>query len=334
MLQKKIPLHYAILMTIVSVATSCLLLSYRYHNNKDSDPAVDTVIVQSCKGEQKRLNGYDYVRPLLFTDRPCQSDKLLPVKTQLESLISNYKLSGAINSASVYLRQLNQGDWISIDELEKYNPGSLLKVPELITFFKMNEKTPGLLDRKIIYNTPLDLPKKAYYLSKSIELGKTYTIRELLYYMIAYSDNNATMLLNQRMDVDIFRKVFTDLGLPNPDLKSTDIPITAKEYSYFLRVLYNATYLNDEDSEFCAELLCHSDFAQGMVDGLPKDTKIAHKFGEAGDGINAHFSESGIVYIHNSPYLLTIMTKGKDNKILPSVISDISKKVFEMINVI
>jgi hypothetical protein len=101
-----------------------------------------------------------------------------------------------------------------------------------------------------------------------------------------------------------------------------------------MRVLYNASYLNPEDSEFCTELLTHCDFVNGLVNGLPKDTKVAHKFGEAGDNINAHFSESGIIYIHNSPYLLTVMTKGKDKTKLPAVISDISRKVYEMINVI
>jgi len=330
MFKKRIPLHFALLMMVAGIAASWLLLSYRY---SETEPTADNTI-QLCTPDVKRLNGYEFIRPLLYADKPCQSEKLQPVKTQVENMINNYKLSGTINAASVYLRELNQGDYISIGEPEKYNPGSLLKVPELITFFKMNEKTPGLLNQKVSYTTPLNLPKRALYLSKSIELGKTYTIRELLYYMIAYSDNNATMLLNIRMDLDVFKKVFTDLGLANPDMTKSDIPITAKEYSYFMRVLYNASYLNIEDSEFCTELLSHSDFVNGLVNGLPKDVKVAHKFGEAGDGINAHFSESGIVYIHNSPYLLTVMTKGKDNKVLPAVISDISKKVFDIINTI
>ncbi len=332
MFRKKIPLHLALLMTLVAVVLSSLLVSYRYRNLTEAEEASSDNTVQQCPAAVKRLNGYEYIRPLLFADRPCQSERLMPLKNQVETVINGYKMSGTINTASVYLRQLNQGEYISIGDQENYNPGSLLKVPELITFFKMNEKTPGLLDRKVTYSAPLNLAKQAYYLSKSIEVGKTYTIRELLYYMIAYSDNNATMLLNQRMDLNIFKKVFTDLGLPNPDMNSKDIPITAKDYSYFMRVLYNASYLNIEDSEFCTELLSHSDFVLGLVKGLPKDTKVAHKFGEAGDGVNAHFSESGIVYIHNSPYLLTVMTKGKDNKTLPNVISDISKTVYEMIN--
>jgi len=298
---------------------------------KDAAPVVDNTI-RTCGFSTMRLNGYQYIRPLLYNEKLCEADNLMPVKAEVENIVNSYKLSGVISSASVYIRQLNQGDWICTGENEMYNPGSLLKIPELITFMKMNEKNPGLLDQKIAYTTQLNLPKQAHYISKSIELGKTYTIRELLYYMISYSDNNATWLLNQRMDNNVFMKVFTDLGISKPDMTRNDIPITAREFSYFMRVLYNASYLSTDDSEFCTELLSHSDFDQGMLSGLPKGIQVAHKFGEAGDGVLAHFNESGIIYINKSPYLLTVMTKGKDEEKLPPVIGDISKKVFELMS--
>ena len=333
MLQKKISLPLAMLITLIGIIVTGLL-SFRYQKNNET-PENDETITKACPTDVKRLDGYAYIRPLLFADRECQSDKLGEIRNQVEGLINSYKQSTTITTASVYLRQLNQGDYISIGESETYNPGSLLKVPELITFFKMNETTPGLLDRPVTYDKALNLPKQAYFLSKSIEVGKTYTIRELLYYMIAYSDNNATMLLNQRMDLAEFQKVFTDLGLPKPDVKSNDVPVTAKDYSYFMRVLYNASYLNIKDSEYCTELLSHCDFTIGLVSGLPKNIKVAHKFGEAGDAAHiAHLGESAIVYLNNSPYLLTVMIKGKDNKQLPAVISAISKKIFEMIGLV
>lgn len=328
MFQKRIPLHIALIMTVSGIAISFLLASW--FEKKPSEivqPIVDNTI-QNCKGDIVRLNGYQFIKPMLFRKDECESESLVSVKNDITEIINSYKQSGKITTASVYLRKLGSGDFITAGDEIKYNPGSLLKVPELITFCKMREKDPGLFDKKVAYTTPLNLKKQAFFLSKSIELGKTYTIRELLYYMIAYSDNVATMLLNQRMDLVIFKKVFTDLGLPDPDMAKTDIPITAKDYSLFIRVLYNGTYLNTEDSEYCTELLTHSDFTQGLLSGIPKELRVAHKFGEAFDGADAHFSESGIVYLSNNPYLLTVMTKGKKNTELPAVISEISKKIF------
>ncbi len=332
MLRKKIPFPIAILMTFGGIIISFFLASWLEKKPGDIvEPIVDNTI-QRCKSELVRLNGYQFIRPVLFKQDECEAQNLMPVKAEIATMISSYEKSGIVSNASVYLRQLSQGDFMLIGEEQKYNPGSLLKVPELITFMKMREKDPGLLDKKIAYTSPLVLPKQAYYLSKSIEVGKSYTIRELLYYMIAYSDNNATMLLNQRMDLNVFKKIFTDLGMQDPDMTKNDIPISVRQYSLFMRVLYNASYLSIDDSEYCTELLSHSDFDKGLINGLPKTVKVAHKFGEANDGVDAHFSESGIVYLNNTPYLLTVMTKGKNNTLLPGVISDISKKVYELMN--
>ncbi len=330
MLRKKIPLYYLLLTGVACILVTYFISQRFITNNSENQPSTDKSVL-SCNFTLTRLNGYKFVRPLMFADEPCEADKLLPVKNEVQKLINAFKLDNTISTASVYLRELNQGEWISIDENEKYFPGSLLKVPELITFMKMNEKSPGLLDKKIAYNQPISTDKTAHYISKTIKPGNSYTVRELLYYMIAYSDNNATLVLNSMLDWNIFKKIFTDIGLAEPDLTAKDVPLTVKEYSLFMRVLYNASYISSEDSEFCTELLSHSDFATGLVNGLPVDTKVAHKFGEAGDNVFSHFSESGIVYINNSPYLLTVMTKGKNLTSLPAVVSNISKKVFQML---
>jgi hypothetical protein len=59
---------------------------------------------------------------------------------------------------------------------------------------------------------------------------------------------------------------------------------------------------------------------------------VSHKFGEGGFNNAPQFSESAIVYCGKKPYILTVMTKGNEMKKLPKVISDISKKVYEIMN--
>ena len=330
MLTRKIPVYLVFLLTTIAAIITYVVLSSFF---QPTILPVQDKSLSRCDISRTRLSGFQYIHPLLYVDVHCEAESLLPVKNELTRLIGNYAAEGTISVAAVYLRDLNQGDWISIGENEKFNPGSLMKVPELICFMKMNQKQPGLLEKRIAYPQPLITDKKAHYLSKSIVPGHTYTIRELLYYMIAYSDNNATMVLNQIMDTAVFKKVFTDLGLQEPNMAAHDIPISAREYSLFMRILYNATYLSNQESEYCTELLTHSDFEKGMISGLPANIPVAHKFGEAGDNNNlAHFSESGIIYIGNSPYLLTVMTKGRSMDNLPSVIAAITKKTFEQVS--
>ncbi len=337
MLSRKITIGKTLLITLVTIAVTYFATNYAnnesiFKNESSSYSSLSSKTSGStltCNYNLKRLNGYNYIKPLMFVDNECEGEDLSSVKQNITKIIDGFKVSGDLISASVYLKDYSKNEWMGINENEKYNPGSLLKVPELITFLKMDEDHPGVLGKKLVYNHPFITDKKPIILSQSIQLGHTYTIKELLMYMIAFSDNNATQLLNANIDVNTFKKIFTDLGLEAPDWNSSDYPISAKDYSLFMRVLYNASYLSNEDSEFAAELLSKSDFRNGIIKDLPSYLQMAHKFGESGNGKETELHESAIIYMDKRPYLLTVMTRGNDIKKLPQVLSQISDIIYQ-----
>ena len=307
------------------------LVTYHYSTKKSKEASEVTALSSSnnnssCHFRIKRMDGYNFIKPILTVDDQCESDNLNQVKQSVNDLIENYKKAGVINSASCYIKEFNENGWTTVNGDEKYLPGSLLKVPELIAYLKMNEIRPGTLDKVIAYDKIIPTDRTINFSSKSIQLGQKYTV---LKYMIDYSDNNATVLLSNNIDFKIFKNVFTDFGLPAPDFSSRSYPITAREFSVFMRSLYSSTYLNDENSEYAIQLLSKCDFKEGMIAGLPNNAKVAHKFGEAGTQVEQQLSESAIIYLDNNPYAITIMTKGKDMKKLPSVIKDISNTVYQ-----
>jgi beta-lactamase class A len=331
-LNKKTSLKYI----LVLVLATNLVTYYFVHKTdlSDSENNIDELksdlySSNSCNYKVKRLSGYDYINPILFVDNKCESEDLNPIKQSVTNLIDNYKKIGVLNSASIYMKEFNGNGWTGINTEEKFMPGSLMKVPELITILKMEEINPGFLNKEILYNQIFTVDKNPKYKSKSIVLGQKYTIRELLNYMIVYSDNNATSLLFTNIDKNLFKKVFTDLGLESPDLKAQNYPITSRKYSYFMRTLYNASYLNDKNSEFATELLGKCNFKDGILSSMPNSVHVAHKFGESGDQNEQYLSESAIVYLNNNPYVITIMTKGKDYKLLPQVVKEISSIVYQ-----
>ncbi len=285
-------------------------------------------VVENGKIEVKRLNGYKYIKPILFVETEKESSELSSVKQSIESVLSEFKNKNVITSAAVYIRDYENNAWTVINPDEMYKPGSLLKIPELITFLKMNEKHPGILDKKYLFDKELKTDKKPVFTSKSIQLGQSYTVRELLKYMIVHSDNNATYILNSIIDVDVFKKVFTDLGLNAPDWNASDYPVNVNDVSLFMRALYNASYLSIEDSEYATSLLTQSDFKLGVAASLPKNIQFSHKFGEAGDAVEKQLHETALVYINNRTYLITIMTKGTSFDKLPEVIKQISAMVY------
>ncbi len=266
----------------------------------------------------------------MFVDNNCESESLSDIKADIKSIISSYKSAGVLKSASVYLKEYRNNEWISINESELFWPGSLMKVPTLITILKMNESNPGLLNRKLTFNQNFSIDKKVNIdPNKSIVLGHKYTVKQLLTYMIVNSDNNATLLLATIMDPAVFNKVYTDIGLTPPDWSKGDFPINVKDFSLFMRILYNGCYLSNADSEFAIGLLARCDYMNGIMKGIPSSITVAHKFGEAGDLNLSELHESGIVFINDNPYLLTIMTKGPDLKKLPDVLQQVSTKVYQ-----
>ena len=332
MLKRKVPFIYFLLLIPTCCLATYLGCNYYYSLKSIEQAAEYKSSSPSCGLIVKRLKDYKYIQPLVTIKQGCESENLQPLRDELVTTIENYKQSGALSTASVYMRVFGQGEWICINDAESYRPGSLLKVPELITFLRWNEKHPGYLDKVLTYSKAFTSNKHVLYTSKSIEVGKSYTIRELLKYMIEYSDNNATILLNNNMDATEFKKTFTELGFKEPDMKASDYPINIKDYSQFFESLYNAGLLNIENSEFAMELLSHSDFKSGLLGGLPDTTMIAHKFGEAGDDKIHELHECGIIYSGNKRYEITVMTKGNDYSKLSDVIKNISKIAYQRMN--
>jgi beta-lactamase class A len=321
---KKYSVWHILGMSVIVAGLTFLVSGYM--DNKKNSIKDTTASTYDCNYNIKRLEGYQFIKPIMFVDGECESETLQPIKNKLTGIIEQYKKSNGVTNASVYLR--SNREWIDINGDEAYEPGSLFKVPVMMAIFKMNENNPGFLNKQVAYTKVFDINKHVLYSAKSIQLGKSYTIKELLEYMIRYSDNNATALLETYMKPEILQKMFADIGLEVPNMYAQHYYFKASQYSLFMRSIYNASYLSAKDSEYAAELLSKCEFKDGIAKGLPEDVKLVHKFGEAGNVDEIQLHESAIVYIEGKSYLLTVMTKGKDTKALSALIGEISREVY------
>ena len=299
--------------------------------NLNSEASVVAPVANAYRVE--RLQGYHFIKPLMYGERVEEPKKYASIKTELKGIINDFKKDNTITSASVYLRDFEKNDWLGINTDVLFHPGSLMKLPVLITYLKLSEMHPEILNKKLmITSMPKGFPLPSYN-SKQIEVGKQYTVKELLEYMISYSDNNATYLLNNNLDLQAFKKAFTDLHLIVPDVTDRMYTTTTKEYSTFFEVLYNAGYLSIENSEFAMRLLSKCDFTKGFVAGLPAGVPIVHKFGEWSDSKTIHeLHETGIIYINQKAYIFSVMTRGEDVMKLPKVIATLTKSVYNNIS--
>lgn len=272
-----------------------------------------------------------FIRPLLAYNTP-ELPPSNPLKEDLVSLVT--KKSDGTDSVSIYYRDLNTGKWFGINQDETFIPASLFKVPLMITYLKYAEKHPQILSQKI-YNSlnTNENENETIKPLKTIVNGESYTVDQLLKYMIEYSDNNATVLLFKYIDQETLKEVFSDLDiqLPTAGINSDFMSVT--NYSFLFRVLYNATYLNREMSEKGLEMLSKIDFKDGLRKAIPSTVSVANKFGEyymLGSSASGErqLHDCGIVYHPKHPYILCVMTKGTSFDALKIKIQEISKTTY------
>lgn len=277
---------------------------------------------------EQRLGGYKYINPLLECDNfePLHLNSATRMQQKVTDYIAGVKQAGKAVFVSVYFRDLNFGPWMGINELEKFSPASLLKVPVMIATFKKEDEEQGFLNKTVTYSQPHEKNKQT---GSTLKPGSSYKIGNLVQLMITQSDNEARILLQQTLGDEFVNKVMTDIGV-NTSGNMDSIFVSVKDYSGFFRLLYNATYLSRSMSEKALQILSNSNNDKGMVAALPAGTLVANKFGisTGGGQGQTQLHECGIVYVAGSPYLLCIMTRGNNLQQLSTVISDLSFLVY------
>ncbi|CAN5589090.1 hypothetical protein BH11BAC1_BH11BAC1_07970 [soil metagenome] len=326
-LVKKVPLY------IFLIATG--LLSLIIYHLYDTAPIAKTEIQHAIepagtqKIEQVRIQDYELTKPLLMTEVMTESQDMKELKRALGFEINTLKSNGTISDASVYVRKLNNGEWTSVNSSTEYAPGSIIKIAAMITYLKMSEQNPKLLNKDFLFKGRRKGVPSQTFNDDPMVAGKKYSAKELLIRVIVNSDNDATLIINESLDLEIFKKLFTDLEIAEPDVHDRNFKIDVSDLSKFLRILYNSTYLNQDNSEYALALLTKSTFTKGIASGLPADTRIAHKFGETGTSTEAQLHETAIVYNASAPYLITIMTRGNSVQRLPEVLSNLSRITYD-----
>jgi beta-lactamase class A len=278
-----------------------------------------------------RAGGFKLINPLLECDQANLNSELQPFKSKVENLVNNHLKSGSASHISVYFRDMNNGPWFGINEKEDFAPASLLKVPVMMSLFKQAESDPTLLQKTITATQSANPNDPATIKPKNSMLpGKNYTMGELVEKMIASSDNYAVALIYQNFDLSKLLKTYQDLGVSGSSNQSPDQYMNVKTYASFFRILFNSSYLNPEMSEKALEILSQSEFTEGLRAGIPNAITVAHKFGEREisnlELVQLH--DCGIVYYPTHPYLLCIMTRGKDIPSLASIIKNLSSLIY------
>jgi beta-lactamase class A len=272
------------------------------------------------------------------------------LRFRLEQYFENKKNEGALTDVAVYFRDLHQGPVMGIRETTDFAPASLLKLPLAMMYELEEEKNEGYIesipalgyaslnqtDQTSGGVSAMNL-NQAYPPPNEISPNQRYEVSDLIFRMLAYSDNKAFALLAEHMintkGAEEFERVYKDLGLISLNQTDADF-ISVRGYASLFRLLYNASYVNAEYSEKLLEYMSQSTFKQGLEAGVPEGVRVSHKFGERGSAQSSELQlhDCGIVYYPENPYVLCVMTKGYDMSELALTIAEISRQVYEEVD--
>ncbi len=259
-------------------------------------------------------------------------ETLSSLKDGIQKLLDTATKDGDIIYASVYFRDLNNGPWFGVNESDEFFPASLLKLPLAMSFYNAADDDPSILTKEITYtpdpSTAVEV--QPFGPQKNVEAGKKYTVKELLTIMLQESSNEVAVALAGIAGPAQITGVYRDLGLKPPTF-GNDYKIDTHKYASFFRILYNATYINREDTEVILRSLAEASFKDGLVAGVPASVTVAHKFGSrqvdaSGKVVQLH--DCGIVYATGRPYILCVMTQGSDFTKLAGFIKGVSELVY------
>lgn len=284
-----------------------------------------------------RQPGYTFINPLLECETGDNRQKYVPFeKVTMKRIQDEVIRTNTGIEIGLYVRNLQNGPWFGINENIDFSPASLLKVSTLMAYLKWIEIDPSIWNKKFIL-TGNDLNSWQYFNpEKTLIKWKEYLTKELLEEMIVYSDNQAMETLMENIPLEIYVRVNKELGVEIPTKDTPENFLSVKDVASFFRILYNASYLSRESSEYALELLSKSTFEKWLRQWVPESIKIAHKFWERGYTENGksvnQLHDCGIVYYETYPYLICVDTRGQNFDTLSHIIWAISKIVFEEIH--
>ncbi len=261
------------------------------------------------KTNPKAIRNIENPYPLIDLSRSFISQEHYIVNLQplREKIRAMAKAFGEDN-ISIYVEFLNTGANISINPDIYVWPASLTKVPLAMAVTKKIEKGEWKYENELVLmqGDANDKSGDSENPLSEFPVGTRFTIEKLLEELLVNSDNTAYYILLRNLHQDDLKEVILALGMES--LFTKDGKISAKEYSRILRSLYTASFLSRDNSESLLELLDRSTFNDFLSKDIPENINFPHKYGV--DDLSRAYSDSGIVYLQDRPYIISVMVQG------------------------
>ncbi|HEX8673887.1 MAG TPA: serine hydrolase, partial [Longimicrobium sp.] len=241
------------------------------------------------------------------------------------------------------------GETLSIRGAETYPSASLIKVAILVTLLDEANKGSLRLDERIgmIARDRVGGSGVLQYMASGLNL----TVEDAAWLMITLSDNTATNLLLDRINIRTVWSKMEALGLPHTKihsktfLRATSVAMdssvkyglgvtTPDETTRLFTLLHQGRAVSPAMDSLALRMLRANQDPSKLQRWLPEDLVAAHKTGE----VDQARSDCGILYGAEAPVAVCVMTReNQDKSYMPDnpanlLIARIGREVFRHYN--
>jgi len=256
-------------------------------------------------------------RPASTPPHPAASDTAR-LRRSLEALTEGYR--GVVG---ISVRNLSTGEALSLRGGEGFPSASLVKVPILVTMLDEVHAGRMRLDEQIgmIVRDQVGGSGVLRYLHSGLPLS----LADAAWLMIVLSDNTATNLLLDKLDVRTTWAKMEALGLPRTKVHSktfrraTSIaPDSSALYGlgvavpdevvHLFALLHQGRAVSPAMDSLALTILAENQDGTKLVRFLPEEVRVAHKSGDVDRARN----DCGIIYSPAAPIALCVMTRDNE----------------------
>lgn len=265
-------------------------------------------------------------------------------RSKIESLIR----ASPAEKVALAFYDLESGRELLINPDESFHAASTMKVAVMMEVFRQVEKGQMRLDEMLLVRNEFksiadgssysldpesDSERELYW-----EIGRTESVRNLIYKMITVSSNLATNILIERVRAERVTQLMKEIGADGMRVlrgvedgvayrKGLNNTTTARALMVIMRLIAERRAISAEASDQMNRILLEQKFNDGIPALLPPSVRVAHKTGS----ITRISHDAAIVYPPGrKPYVLVVLTKGiEDERRAQELIAKISRTIYE-----
>jgi D-alanyl-D-alanine carboxypeptidase (penicillin-binding protein 5/6) len=239
---------------------------------------------------------------------------------RLQPLISAHE-----GDVAVAVKHLKKGDSFSFKADEPMPTASLIKLPVMVEAYRQAAEGKIDLDKTVTFKEEDKTPGSGI-LTTQFSPGASFTLRDAIRLMIAYSDNSATNLVVAPIGLPATTEYMEKLGLPNTRLHAfvyrpnTSIAperskkfglgsTTANEMIRLVEMIQAKKIVTPEACEAMLDHLRHCEDKR-LSRLLPPGVKVAHKTGS----VAVVRTDAGLIEAKSGPIAICVLTNNNKDQ--------------------